>query len=378
MSDERPLGRPIQRPRADGEAPPKRPAPAPEPAAAPRADPFEGNTRAGDSGVGRPVQRPAADLPLGPSVEEFDRREDLVGPTTQPARARLHGPMLGFLVAGAFALLGLFVFAQVVSILADLSRLPAPLSWVGYGFAALALAVIGWAAFKGARLYLRLRPARQVDVAQVALRGRPAEQEAARAALRGVLRAWAKDGERVYAQLEQLALDPAARARLERATERLLERRPISAAAWLDEFDRGVARELDALADARTRAAMKTVALKTAVSPNALLDTAIVLYQSFRLIGDLTVIYRVRADRVGTVYLLGWVLFHGFIAGEMEELGEEVVTGTSESAFESLVGGTTAHLLGKVVGRVAVATTNAFFMRRLGRRARRLLRPILQ
>ena len=376
MSDLRPLGRPIQRPRPPES--PKKPEPVEK---APIPDAVEGkNTRPGDSGVGRPVQRPRSQEAAERSVAAV-RAEKAAMPSAvsnlQPARAHFAGPAVGVFFLGAVALLSLFVFAQVVSIVADLARMPAIFRWPGYAVVVIGAVLVAWAAWRVARVYRRLRPARQIDIAQVAAHGRPADLEAARTALRGTLRAWHRDEAAVGRSLETLGMSAETLERLEVGIEQLLEPRPVSAAVWLDTFQQSVVHELDTLATVRTRLYMKRVALRTAVSPNGLLDTAIVLYQGFRLVGDLCTIYRVRADRVGTFYLLGWIIFNGFIAGELESLGEDLIAGGSESLFESVVGEATAHALGRVMGRVAIATTNAVFIRRLGRRSQRLLRPVI-
>jgi len=102
------------------------------------------------------------------------------------------------------------------------------------------------------------------------------------------------------------------------------------------------------------------------------------------MLKDLCVIYNLRANRVGTYALLVRVFFNAYLAGRLDELedvtGEGIRNLIQESDWGSwtsfLHDATFARIAGKVGAAASSGLLNYYMIKRLGRYAVRLLRPI--
>jgi uncharacterized membrane protein YcjF (UPF0283 family) len=143
---------------------------------------------------------------------------------------------------------------------------------------------------------------------------------------------------------------------------------------WLEDYRDDFQGVLDRLAAGRVERFARRAAWKTAVSPNALLDTLIVGYLSFALLTDLCRIYRLRLGAGGTALVLAHVFFVVYLSGEIDNLEDTAAEGV-QSLFDSsneLVG----FAIGKFASKGAAAALNYALLGRLGRSALRLLRPL--
>jgi len=178
-----------------------------------------------------------------------------------------------------------------------------------------------------------------------------------------------------------------------------LQERSISSKEWIDDFRREWLDALDATARARIRRYANFVLLQTALSPYAMLDFLMVLYNNFRMLQDLCLLYQVRTGPAGTAYLLGLCIFQAFMAGAVNEvldaIGEdgaeegvdaaveslsdgvpELVAEASREGLSRMLSGVGEKFLGSAAKKAAEGMANGFFLRRIGRQAVRLLQPL--
>jgi hypothetical protein len=175
--------------------------------------------------------------------------------------------------------------------------------------------------------------------------------------------------------------------------------------SWFRDFRERFQWELQTVADNAVRDWMKLVGIQTAFSRKPWLDSAIMLYCSFGMIGDLCALYNLRMTAPGTVRLLGFTLFNAYTASRLDEVVDYAggVAGSLEidryvaplvETIGSLVGSMTpagpvaGGLIGKSMGKLAGKATgdatkmaiegaaSALLMRKLARTAILMLRPL--
>jgi putative membrane protein len=145
---------------------------------------------------------------------------------------------------------------------------------------------------------------------------------------------------------------------------------------WLQQYRETFQSILDAAAERRVHECATWVGWKTAISPNSLVDTMITLYWSFILLRDLCVIYNLRVGGFGTGILLGQVFFNAYIAGRLNEW-EEHAEETFKTAVEDYLPGFGRKLVGKFAAKTGAGLANYFLVKRLGKRAIGMLRPVV-
>lgn len=141
---------------------------------------------------------------------------------------------------------------------------------------------------------------------------------------------------------------------------------------WLDDFQERFLSILNETVDGRIRYYMLRVGLKTAVIPSTLIDTLIVVYCSFAMIGDICKIYNLKMDTLSTAVILGRVFVHGYIAGELEELS----TSIAEEVADKITQGVSKKFFDIFAPKTAEGAANALLLWRLGSAARKLLQPL--
>jgi uncharacterized membrane protein YcjF (UPF0283 family) len=401
--DDQLAGRPPQVPRRPEQAgePSPRVVPSGPPAAAGNEDPRP------DEGPGRPIQAPSeaalltaadweriADAQAAEAAAEARRLEELL--VAEPGVLRLPAflvhPLVGGVLVGLAALLGLFLFAQVTSTLAALATLPA---WARYGGWAVLAVLTGIVLFTIGRFvvfYLRLKPNQPIRLQSL-------ERLAERTQLRWLVeqkKGEARERLMTYLQGYPLAeaADRAALAGLGLGEEQL--RHLVRARAELLDLDHFANSDdwfaavrtrfqgpLDAAAEARVRYFSVRIGLMTAVAPNALVDTLLTLYCSFMMLADLCRIYNLRVGQLGTAILLTRAFFNAYLAGQLTEFHS-----VTEAGIQGLMAHTGLHfgslaqdaavakVAGKVGTRFASGLLNCFLLQRLGRYAARLLKPV--
>jgi uncharacterized membrane protein YcjF (UPF0283 family) len=310
---------------------------------------------------------------------------------------RLADRTLLFAIVAFAALLGLFVFSQTFQILAVVALQPFPLQLLAYaGLIAIFLILIAFS-IRLVVLFLRLRVNQQISAAQLRDLSSRAELRAlvqrdkamAKANLETYLRSYPVDQTRVAVTPGAFRFDKDTIERLRDARDYLLDQERFSDYdSWLDDFRIRFQDVLQGAADKIVQDWMKMVGLKTAISLSALIDSVIVLYCSYGMIGDLCRLYNLRMTRPGIIRLMAFSLFNAYSAGQIEDHAD-VLTETSANLASGLgekLGVNFHEILGavpyagealKAAGRIAAdGLANALLLRKLGRTTVALLRPI--
>ncbi|MCE9531309.1 MAG: DUF697 domain-containing protein [Planctomycetes bacterium] len=367
-----------------------------------RAEAKEFELRPGDSGDDRPTQVPRDLTPLSENdlkamaeaeerllQRELREAEELIAsePSVLGLPSWLSHPLMGSVVIGMAAVLGLFVFNQISQALALMGSLQGYWLYGGYvGLGILGSAVL-YATLRLVFLYFRLRRNRQ-------LRIKGLEELEKRTKLRWLVNAKLKEAKvllQVYLKefplaegrerkrLVALGLTETMLMELARVRERLLDSdRWPSDDIWFAEFRDSFQSHLDEAAKARVNYWARRTAVGTAVSPNTLTDTMMTLYFSFTMLADLCQIYNLRVGRLGTAVMLARVFFNAYLAGQMQEMehmtAEQIQNFVAPHipASELLL----AKVLGKVGAKASTGVINFFLLNRLGRYASRMLRPV--
>jgi uncharacterized membrane protein YcjF (UPF0283 family) len=164
-------------------------------------------------------------------------------------------------------------------------------------------------------------------------------------------------------------------ARLYRTQRRLADpNRVKDSKEWLDIYATEFQAILDEAAHARVQQCAKWAGFKTAISPSSLVDTLIAVYWCFVLLRDLCLIYNVRVGAYGTAALLWRAFFTAYLAGKFQDW-EDPAGYTIESIMDGLPG-IVSKIAGKLAAKAGTGVANYFMVRRLGRRAIALLRPL--
>ena len=293
-----------------------------------------------------------------------------------------HPTVVLFLIVAA-GLFALFAIAQTASTLASLQALPPALQYVAWGSLLVILGAVIYAALRLGFSYLRLRKNRQVPLPGLRELARRTElhqavrkkQWEATNRLKDYLRDYPLDNRRTGSFLRNCGLDDDGMRELVAWKERLLESDGfVDSESWLHDFRHSFQSQLDRAAARRRAWCARRTAVKTAVSPNPLIDSLISLYYGYTLISDLCRIYRLRSGGIGTALILGHVFINAYLAGKADE-SEEI----TESFVESLFGAggkLAAEVSSKVVSKGAAGAFNYLLMHRLGKTATNLLRPV--
>ena len=293
-------------------------------------------------------------------------------------------------VAGVLlaAVLGLLLATQVAALIADLQMTPTPWGWILGGFGSVCAGVLLWMIYRLFMTLLRLRRNPAVNAAAVqALQQRSTWQ---RFAIEHAQQAEAKLRE----YLEGYALEPDDKKRLTAAglkeeefddlvaaKRRLLDVDSfLPPADWLRDFVGRFQRILDGAARRCARSYGTRVAVGTAMSPIPVVDQAIVLYTSVRLVRNLLELYNVRPAFGQTATILARAIIQTYLAGEIERLAEEGINAaadalksSSDELFGSALGVGTAT---PFAAKFAEGATNGLLVFRLGNRTRSFLQPV--
>ncbi len=379
---------------------------APRRAAAP-ADPSEPELRPGDTDLGRPPQVPAHAAPLTDDdrrrlreAEEEQALRDLAEAeellASDPAVMRWAGwfahPLAAAFLLGSVGALGLFLYSQALTILANVAAMPAWAQYPGYAALGLLAVAVLYAMGRLLALYARLRRNRQLRLrgleelhARTRLRWLAhAKTQEARARLEEYVRTYPIDTPKGLKALARVGVTPAASGELAKVRDELLDpARYASAGEWFGRFRDGFQSRLDAAADARIKYWANRAMLVTAVSPNGLVDSLSTSYFGFAMLADLCRVYNLKAGRTGTTVLLARVFFNAYLAGnlnDLEKLAEDQYDHLFEQGFQVVGVGVSSNVVGKFLGKVGAKATTGYLNRvllgRLGRYACRLLRPV--
>jgi len=367
-----------------------------------RTEPKEFELRPGDSGEDRPMQAPHSLTPLTEAdrkaIADADERllqkelreaEELIAsePAVLGLPSWLSHPFMAAVMLGTGAVLGLFLFNQVMSALSIMGSLQG--FWMYGGYVGLGLLVLAaaYAMLRLMWLYVRLRRNRQLRIKGLEeLEKRTklrwlvnAKLNEAKVLLRTYLSEFPLAEGRERKRLAGLGLTETVLMEMARVREKLLDTdRWPSDDVWFAEFRDSFQSHLDEAASARVNYWARRTAVGTAVSPNTLTDTLMTLYFSFTMLSDLCQIYNLRAGRLGTAVMLARVFFNACLAGQIQEMehmtAEQIqnLVAPHIPASEILM----AKVLGKVGAKASTGVINFFLLNRLGRYACRMLRPV--
>ncbi len=362
--------------------------------------------REGDFGLGKAPQRPVtlaahsdADRRAIRLAEEAEARDELARAeeflAADPAVFRWLGwfahPLAGAFLLGTVGVLGLFLYSQTFTILANIATQPLWAQYFGYGGLALLAGCVVFAMLRLALVYARLQRNRQIRLDGL-------EELNARTRLRWLVNAKVTEARgqltryvAAYplekpAKLISLGLTPEVAGRLTAARVELTDADKFGGSpVWFERFYAGFQTPLDELAEARVRYWSNRAMVVTALSPNGLVDTLATGYFGFAMLTDLCRVYNLRAGRTGTAVLLGRVFFNAYLAGQLNDV-ESVIEGQADHVFEQglqVVGvgvgaGAASKILGKVGAKATTGYLNRLLLMRLGRYTCRLLRPMAQ
>jgi uncharacterized membrane protein YcjF (UPF0283 family) len=312
----------------------------------------------------------------------------------------LTGPIAIALTVAIGGLLALYIYFQVLSLLATLATLPTWLATIAVVLLGLLITVVVLAFGRLAVAYGRLRRNEQIRMsdiqqlerhAQIRRGCSPSQQrQQAKAVLEVYVReypqypvennthasiAHADTSSPPQAPPQTSPFSAEGLARLRRIQRRLTDPARIKdSKEWLDIYATEFQSVLDAVARERVHQCAKWVGYKTAISPNSLVDSLIAAYWCFVLLRDLCVIYNVRVGAYGTAALLWRAFFTAYLAGKFHDW-EDHADYTIESMMDGLpeIG---RKIAGKLAAKAGTGLANYFMVRRLGRRAIALLRPL--
>lgn len=371
---------------------------APEPIFALGDDP---ELRAGETDLGRPPQLPTHAAPLTDGDRQKLREADEQQALRDLAEAeelmasdpalRWFGwfahPLAAAFLLGVAGALGLFLYSQTLSILANLATQPDWIQYVGYAGLALCGGAVLFAMTRLMIVYVKLRRNRQLRIAgleELHQRTRlrwlaHAKAAQARDLLSRYIREFPLHTDKQRKNLLAMGFTDDGLIALAKASAELLDPAKFSSTPeWFERFRVGYQTQLDVAAEIRVKYWARRSGLTTAVSPNGLIDSAASLYFGFAMLTDLCKIYNLRAGRTGTAVLLGRVFFNSYLAGQLNEW--EKIT---EEQLNQLVnaGGplyelTASRVFSKAGAKVTSGILNYYLLNRLGKFACRLLRPV--
>lgn len=272
-------------------------------------------------------------------------------------------------------ILGFYLVSRVIELYASIAALDAWAAWVAVVLLGLCvLAVLSGMAYFFF-VYLRLRANRQIQLAELEQLDRRTERRGEQSLdeIRGYLESYPLGDSPETAKL----FDADTRRRLEEARERLLnhwwDRLKSSPVDWVHRYVEGFQSILDEQAEQWVGQVARLVAFKTAISPHPLLDLTIVLFWSFRLLGDLCRIYQLRIGRLGTAALLVRIFFNAYVAARLDEWEEHVEDGLDQALENLPLPDLAQTLVGRIGAKSGTGLANYFLIRRLGKRAKQML-----
>lgn len=269
-------------------------------------------------------------------------------PAVAAAGEREPGSLLGRMFwTAAGGLAGLAVSLGIAALIDELFARAQWLGWAGVALLAmlvLSLALIAWREFSAV---LRLERIDQMRAEAIAILATD-DRETARALVKNL--------GRVYANVPRLA---AARAELDRARHEIVDGADLVRLA-----ERQLMADLDARARRLVGEAATRVSAVTAIAPRAVIDVAVVVAVTTRLIRGIAEIYAGRPGRLGFLRLLRHVVSHLAVTGGMA---------AGEGVIDQLVG---HGIAARLSARLGEGMINGLLTARVGLAAIAVCRPL--
>ena len=330
--------------------------------------------RKGDTLLGRPRAHASTGEPgqtTLSALQEEERRqareaaEQLI--TDPPIRYSLRWLKgLFLLLPLAVGLIGWFLLSQFVWLSQALAQAPIPVQVVGWMLVVLLTTLVAWPLWRLLCRYRRLSRVHQIDLLSVHPSGSEVQYAKARELLSDYLTryplesveqgAWELDVEKLDAQRHWL----------------LEETTGLDSHQWCREFEARFLNPIDKAAEGCIQQHARNLALRSAISPNALLDAAVGLYTGFCLLDDLSRLYGLRLEKSDLAYLLALVIFMAYFEGQVEEQLDDYLSDN----LEPLLGTLTGSLVSKAGSAATGAAAGFLFIRRIGRTMKQRVRPL--
>jgi len=366
-----PLNRPKQTLRPENPKPPSK-------RQAAEQIPPEESSRGNDNMLGRPKQRVQEDIKGRTTMASLHEREekeessmleeDIFVKPISFSFAWMKG--LWFLALFFVGLAGWFILSQSMSIIIALQNAPLWLQIPGWLLVAFFTALVVYPLWRLYHRYRSLSEVRQINIVSVSAKGSTAQYQKAREELIHYMNKYPLANSMLLDQLQGFNVNIE---HLQEARQYLLnDSQGLDSQCWVEEFEARFLKPLDKAASGRIQHYAKMVALKSAMSPNALLDMALVLYNGFSLLDDLCLLYQVRTNRTGMLYLLGLVILQSYIAGQVEDNLADLAQDNMESILGPMMGGITSF----AGSSAAQAGMNYLFLWRIGKSMKLRLRPL--
>lgn len=322
-----------------------------------------------------------------------------------------------FLVSGTFligitailSLVGLFVFAQTITVLSQISLLPTVPRRICYTLLILLLTGIVAGAVRLLLAYARLRGTQRITPKGIESLNERAQfrkigaEEGARAVQ--IVRSYLDDFPTEPRQLVALGFTAEQAARLVASRRDLTNpAKDLGPHDWLQRFRRDFQSVADEAAGDCIKRRARGVGVKVAALPLPFVETAVVLHGAFSMIADLCRIYRLRLGAAGTLIVTGWAAIQGLIAGRVDDWtgneadswahdfqehlggGDAVASAAHETGAETMQdaasvlshAGADLHipLVGRLLRRSAKGFLQYMLLRRLGSLTQRWLRMV--
>jgi len=310
--------------------------------------------------------------------DESRAEEDEVSPAEDN-----RSPFTVILFAGLAALLAIYIVSLVASVLADIARLPFWLSVPILGLFLFLFAFVVFAFLVLAFRYIRLRRVRKFDLKT--LREFHHSSNCAPHDQRLWLENYLVEYREKLREKRPLLLSVLVgqqqdfKDRICSSIDRLLEDdSELSDRDWLENFHKEFQSVVDEAAEEYIKSCAKYAGVKTAVSPNALVDVLVTLYWSYRMVGGLFLLYQVRPSFFGVLSILWRSFLNAYISGKIQEL-EGKTEDTLEDAVKNALGigdGIANQIVTKISVKAASGYINYLLIRRLGKQAIRQLQPL--
>lgn len=292
------------------------------------------------------------------------------------------------LAIGGLALI--IITSEIVQLLAAIQLLPTALRVMGFVALAAAALLVALSIYRFLTAYFKLRLNRQVTAANVQslnelhrLRRSAARPEMeAVDLLRNYLAEYPCGDEKHLAFLKSCKLSEEQIEDFVRESRHLQKSAEAVPAQWVNDFRDKCQNPLDQAALGIIKNYSRRIGLKSALSPNPLLDTVIVIYGGFSMLTDLCRVYDVRVGPLQTLKLAALVASHSYLAGRIEDISDSAEDFLTEK-MDAVIRGACSELSGVLAiatvgvgARTAQALTNGLIIFKLGRHAQKLLRPV--
>ena len=366
----------------------KREKPGTEPNAEPRDD-SPGALREGDTGLGLPPQSPDSARVLSKSDEEIvlgkilepdsgDIMDEPVFPLARLPKFLYSTTVLLVIISSAL-LIVLYLANGIIDLFNKIAVYPFWAACAWYSFLAIIVVVVLTTVIRLIILYLRLSRSPQIRIKDLdEFNNRQSVRKSlntiavARNELTRFVRAYGIGDNLDPSALIKLGFTTDEIDSLRRQRDVLLDpKRSPSAEEWIDNFQNRFLSIIDQAAERRARASALHTAAKTAVAPRGIFDTLIVLYSSFKLMGDICAIYNLRMSGLATAAVLVRAFVIAYLAGGAQDAVEKI----SDELYKHVAGiaGAVANFM---TAKTAEAAANGFLVWRLGKTAITLARPI--